>query len=59
MCTTRKIKGTIIAMAAIMAIVMYFLAASASADGYEIGDVITFGTYEQDNNRRDGAEDIQ
>ena len=59
MFTTRKIKGTIIAMAAIMAIVMYFLAASASADGYEIGDVITFGTYEQDNNRRDGAEDIQ
>ena len=45
------------ALAAVITLGMF--TASASAKDYEIGDTVTFGTYEQDNNRRDGAEDIQ
>lgn len=57
MLTTRKINA--IAMVIIAAIVLCLFATSARADGYQIGDIVTFGTYEQDNNRQDGAEDIQ
>lgn len=31
----------------------------ASAEEYQIGDIITFGTYEQNNNRQDGPEDLE
>lgn len=59
MFTIRKIRTAAIALAIIAATVLCMFTASASADGYQIGDIVTFGTYEQDNNRRDGAEDIQ
>lgn len=55
----RKIRTAAIALAIIAATVLGMFTASASAEGYQIGDIVTFGTYEQDNNRRDGAEDIQ
>lgn len=48
-----------IAMALAAALSLGMFTASASAKTYEIGDMVTFGTYEQDNNRKDGAEDIQ
>lgn len=50
-------KAIAIALAAVVTLGMF--TASASAKDYEIGDTVTFGTYEQDNNRRDGAENIQ
>ena len=50
-------KAITAALAAIVTLGMF--TASASAKDYEIGDNVTFGTYEQDNNRKDGAEDIQ
>lgn len=55
--STRKFH--VISMAIIAAIVLCLFAASAGAEDYQIGDTVTFGTYEQDNNFRDGAEDIQ
>ncbi len=30
-----------------------------SAEEYQIGDIITFGSYEQNNNRQDGPEDLE
>ncbi len=30
-----------------------------SAEEYQIGDIITFGSYEQNNNREDGPEDLE
>ena len=50
-------KAIAFALAAILS--MSLFTAPASAKDYEIGDTVTFGTYEQDNNRKDGAEDIQ
>lgn len=31
----------------------------ANADGYQLGEIITFGTYEQNNNSWDGPEEIE
>ena len=35
------------------------LATNSSAVSYEIGDIVKFGKYEQDNNEANGKEDIE
>lgn len=59
MYTTKRTHITALAAILLAAVVLSFAIQPASAAGYQIGDIVTFGTYEQDNNRRDGAEDIQ
>lgn len=59
MYTTKKLSVTVIAMAVIIAIILSLFALTASASGYEAGEIITFGTYEQDNLLYNGAEEIE
>lgn len=59
MYTLKRNRFTISIVFLLAAMMLSLFTISASAENHKIGDVITFGTYEQDNNRRDGAEDIQ
>lgn len=42
-----------------LALIWGLLTISGSAEELETGDIVTFGTYEQDNKKSNGAEDIQ
>ena len=50
-------------IAAVLALVLFaspmFVGSASASNQYYVGEVVTFGRYEQDNNPRDGAEDIQ
>lgn len=59
MYTNQKPCVTVITIAAIMAIIFTMFPASVSAKGYGTGDIVTFGTYEQDNISSNGAEKIE
>lgn len=43
----------------VLAVSMNPFLPQAHAEEYHVGDIITFGTYEQNNNRKDGPEDIE
>ena len=54
------LRSGIAAMLALVCIVASFAASTASAETkYQEGDVVLFGSYEQNNIRSDGAEPIE
>lgn len=56
---TGKIRSVAIILTIVATGILGIFTFPINAEKYRVGDIITFGTYEQDNNRRDGAEDIE
>lgn len=59
MFATNKRIVTVIVMALIIAIALPMFVTAAEAGGYQAGEIITFGAYEQDNLFYNGAEEIE
>lgn len=56
--TRKQVWGSAMIFFLLVAI-LSLLAGQASADSYQLGEIITFGTYEQNNNSWDGPEEIE